>query len=205
MRILLIGPQASGKGTQGDLLAKKLGVRHLATGDLFRAEKQAGTELGKRITMSIDAGELVPDEVTWKMIKAHLDEQRGGWVLDGFPRTLNQAELLDAYAKPEKVVVLDTPDEICIERISGRRICETCGKEYHSKYKPPKQQGVCDVDGSRLIQRPDDNEEAVKRRLEIYHEQTEPLLAHYVDRLVRVDGSPGIDEVWQEIERKLGI
>ncbi len=203
MNILVIGPQASGKGTQADLLAKKLGVPHLSTGDLFRAEKR--TALGRRIAAIMDAGELVPDEVTWQMIKAHLDEEGDGWVLDGFPRTLNQAALLDAHAAPDKVLVLDTPDEICIERISGRRICETCGKDYHVKYKPPKRADVCDLDGGELVQRPDDNEEAVKRRLATYHEQTEPLLIHYADRLITVDGSPGIDDVWQSIQEKLGL
>ncbi len=205
MRLLIIGPQASGKGTQAERLAKRLNVPHLSSGDMFRAEQQSGSELGKKIGALINAGELVPDDLTWAMVRARLAEHPSGWILDGYPRTMAQAELLDAYAKPEKVLVLEVSDAVCIERIAGRRICPTCGRDYHVKYKPPKKPGFCDDDNTRLIQRPDDTEEAVQRRLATYHEQTEPILERYADRLVRVNGEQGIEEVWSEIQEKLGI
>jgi len=205
MKFLIIGPQGSGKGTQADLLAKRLGIPHISSGDLLRAEKQSGSVLGKEIAAMIDKGELVPDTMIWEMIKARLSEHPEGWLLDGYPRQLSQAETLDAYQAPDTVLVLDVPDEVCVERISGRRVCETCGRDYHIKYKPPKEPGKCDVDGSRLVQRTDDYPEAVRKRLADYHAKTAPLIEHYGDKIVRVNGDQGIQDVWQEIQKKLGI
>ncbi len=204
MKLLIIGPQASGKGTQADLLAKRLGAPHLSSGDMLRAEKKSGSELGKEIAAMIDKGTLVPDEMIWAMIKKELDAH-DAWILDGYPRREEQAEMQDKEHAPDKVIILEVSDEVCIQRISGRRICDTCGRDYHIKYKPPQKEGVCDVEGGKLVQRPDDNEEAVKKRLADYHAQTEPLLEHYADRLVWINGDQGIQEVWHEIEKKLGI
>ena len=153
----------------------------------------------------MESGVLVPNTMIWEMVQKQLDAHPEGWILDGFPRKSSQAETLDAHAAPEKVVLLELPDEVCIERISGRRICEICRHDYHLKYKPPKNEGVCDVDGGKLIQRTDDTEEGVKERLAIYHEQTKPLVEHYGDKVVRIDGDQGIQEVWQEMQEKLGI
>ncbi len=205
MRLLIIGPQASGKGTQADLLAKRLGVPHLSSGDMLREEKQRGTPLGKEIAAMIDKGTLVPDGTVWRMIEARLEEHPEGWLLDGYPRNASQAATLDAYAAPEKVLLLEVPDAVCIERISGRRICETCGHDYHVKYKPPKESGKCDIDGGKLVHRTDDYPEAVRQRLAAYHEQTAPLVAHYGRKVIRVNGDQGIQDVWAEVQQKLGI
>ncbi len=204
MKLLIIGPQASGKGTQAERLARRLSIPHLSSGDMFRAERQRGTPLGKRIAAMMDRGELIPDEVTWEMVRGRLAEHPEGWLLDGYPRTLAQAGLLDAHDPPERVLLLEVADKLCVARISGRRICETCGKDYHVTYKPPRAEGRCDLDGGRLVQRPDDNPEAVRTRLAAYHEQTEPLLRHYEEILVRVDGSGGIEEVAEAIAERLG-
>ncbi len=203
MKLLIIGPQASGKGTQADLIAKRLNIPHLSSGDMLREEKRSGSELGKKIASIIDKGELVPDELIWHMINHHLKQHPEGWILDGFPRRLDQAKLLDRHEPPEKVLLLEVPDAVGIERIAGRRICETCGKDYHIKYKPSKEDGVCDADGGRLIQRTDDYPEAVAKRLADYHKQTEPLIHHYERKVVRIDGNKGIEEVWKDIQRRL--
>ncbi len=205
MKLLIIGPQASGKGTQADLIAKRLGVPHLSSGDLLREEKRSGSPLGNEIAALIDKGELLPDMLVWEMIRKRLAEHPEGWVLDGFPRTTSQAAMLDAYQTPEKVVLLDVQDAVCIDRITGRRVCAACGKDYHIKYKPPKREGVCDNDGKELVQRGDDHPDAVRRRLADYHAKTEPLLHRYQDRLIKIKGDQGIQEVWAEIRKRMGI
>ncbi len=202
MKLVIIGPQGSGKGTQAVFLAKRLGAQHLSPGEILREEERRGTRVGREAGALIREGRLLPDELVWSMLKPRLGKE---WILDGFPRTLAQARLLDAEAPPDKVLLLEVPDAVCVERISGRRVCELCGREYHVKYKPPRAAGKCDVDGGRLVQRADDNEAAVRRRLAAYHEKTEPLLAHYADRLVRVNGDQSIKGVWQEIREKLGL
>jgi adenylate kinase len=205
MRLLIIGPQASGKGTQADFIAKRLAIPHLSSGDMFREEQRKKSALGTKVEGLIRKGLLVPDELTWKMVKAHLLEHKDGWVLDGFPRTAPQAQLLDIYSAPDKVLVLEVPDEACLERISGRRVCETCGKDYHVMYKPPKKEGICDLDSGKLLQRADDYPEAVRLRLGAYHEKTAPLIKHYDKKVVRVNGDQSIQKVWKEIGKKLGI
>jgi len=205
MKLLIIGPQASGKGTQADLIAKRLNIPHLASGDLLREEKRSGSELGKEIAAIIDKGDLVPGKIIWEMLHHRIKHHPEGWILDGFPRRVDQAKLIDKHETPEKVILIEIPDEVCIERIAGRRICSVCGKDYHVKYKPPKQEGVCDVDGGNLIQRADDYREAVEKRLQIYHEQTEPVIEHYDSKVVKINGNQGIEEVWREIQRKLNL
>lgn len=205
MQLIIIGPQASGKGTQADFIAKRLNIPHLSSGDMLREESRSTTDFGKKIAKLIDEGELVPDDMIWHMIHRHLKHHSEGWILDGFPRRIEQAKLLDKHQPPEKVVLLEVSDETCIERIAGRRICEKCGRDYHIKYKPPKTEGVCDVDGGRLIMRTDDYPSAVAKRLADYHSQTEQLITHYKEKLVRINGEQGIEEVWQEIQRRLHI
>jgi adenylate kinase len=205
MRLLIIGPQASGKGTQADMLAKRLNIPHLSTGGMFRDEIRSGSALGGKLASFMDKGMLVPDDVVWKMLKAHLVEHPEGWVLDGYPRNAAQTAPLDAVAQPEKVLLLEVPDAVCLERISGRRICAACGQDYHITYKPPKREGVCDLDGGKLLHRADDYPEAVRKRLQTYHASTAPLLKHYAKRLVRINGDQGIREVWAEIKKKLRV
>lgn len=205
MNMLIMGPQASGKGTQASIIAKRLGIPHLASGDMFRNELRSESELGQKLKQKIDAGILIDDETTWELVKANLEKHPEGWILDGFPRTPKQAEMLDNYGVPNRVVALKVPDEICVERIAGRRICKICGHDYHIKYKPPKVEGKCDLDDGQLVQRDDDNEDAVRNRLLQYHELTAPLLKHYRDVLVVINGNQGIEDVRKEIEEKLEL
>lgn len=205
MRLVIIGPQASGKGTQADLIAKRLGIPHVSSGELLREEKRSGSALGREIAALIDNGSLVPDDLIWRMLERKLTGHPEGWILDGYPRTESQAALLAEAYDPDQVILLEVPEQVSVERISGRRICETCGHDYHVKYKPPKRPGTCDADGGRLVQRADDQPEAIKRRLQAYHEKTEPLLRRYQKRLLRINGDQGIEEVWHEIRKKLKI
>ncbi len=203
MKLLIIGPQASGKGTQANRIAKHYGIPHFSTGDLLRAEKASGSALGREIAARIDQGEMVPDELIWNMVKPHLDAHPEGWILDGYPRTIRQAEILDDEVSIDHVILLDVPDEVCIERISGRRICTRCGHIYHLKYSPPRREGVCDLDGAPLKLRADDTPAAVKKRLADYHLKTAPLIDHYAAKLIRIDGRPGIEEVWTSLRAAL--
>ncbi|MFG3495400.1 adenylate kinase [Streptomyces sp. NPDC047928] len=187
MRIVLVGPPGAGKGTQAAFLAKNLLIPHISTGDLFRANISQGTELGKQAKAYMDAGNLVPDEVTIGMAKDRMEQPdaTGGFLLDGFPRNVAQAEALDAMLETEgmkldAVLDLEVPEDEVVKRIAGRRICRNDSSHvFHVTYSPPKQDGVCDVCGGELYQRADDSEETVRTRLEVYHTQTEPIIDHY--------------------------
>ena len=203
MKYFVIGPQGSGKGTQAVHLAKKFDIPHLGAGDMLRAEKASGSDLGKEIAALIDRGKLVPSEMVWTMVKQQLEQHPEGWILDGYPRTLDQADLLDEEHKPDTVILLDVHDEVCVARIEGRRICPVCSKNYHIEYHKPKEAGKCDDDGAALEHRTDDTEKRVRRRLEIYHNKTKKLVDHYADRLVHINGDQEIPVVWAEIEEKL--
>ena len=205
MKLLIIGPQAAGKGTQADLLAKKLGIPHISTGEILREEERKGTPFGVAIGRRINDGSLIPDNLIWQITQERLDQNPNGWILDGFPRNEEQAKTLDAHAPVDKVLIIDVPKEVTIERISGRRICSSCGKDYHVKYKPPQKENCCDDDRSALEQREDDTPKAIEKRLAIYHMSTEPLIQHYKERVIMINGNQGIQEVFAEIQQKLGL
>ncbi|WP_329117125.1 adenylate kinase [Streptomyces sp. NBC_01353] len=187
MRIVLVGPPGAGKGTQAAFLAKNLDIPHISTGDLFRANISQGTELGLKAKAYMDAGDLVPDEVTIGMAKDRMEQPDAvnGFLLDGFPRNVAQAEALDTVLKAEDmqldaVLDLEVPEDEVVKRIAGRRICRNDSAHvFHVTYTPPKTAGVCDVCGGELYQRDDDSEETVRRRLEVYHTQTEPIIDYY--------------------------
>jgi adenylate kinase len=187
MRIVLVGPPGAGKGTQAAFLAQNLSIPHISTGDLFRANISKQTELGKLAKSYMDAGNLVPDEVTIGMAKDRMEQSdaEGGFLLDGFPRNVSQAEALDEMLQTEgmkldAVLDLEVPEEEVVKRIAGRRICRNDSSHvFHVSYKAPKKEGVCDVCGGELYQRDDDSEETVRKRLEVYHTQTEPIIDYY--------------------------
>ncbi|MFI1246167.1 adenylate kinase [Streptomyces anulatus] len=187
MRIVLVGPPGAGKGTQAAYLAQNLSIPHIATGDLFRANISRGTDLGKQARAYMDAGQLVPDEVTIGMAKDRMAQSDavGGFLLDGFPRNVGQAEALDVMLKDEGVKLdavldLEVPEDEVVKRIAGRRVCRNNSAHvFHLTYNPPKAEGVCDTCGGELYQRDDDSEETVRTRLEVYHTQTEPIIDYY--------------------------
>ena len=213
MKIILMGAPGSGKGTQAELLMDHLGIPHISTGEIFRENMKKKTQLGQKAGEYIVKGLLVPDEVTCEMLFDRLedDDCKGGFILDGFPRTINQAQILDNYLNQkgyeiDKVVNIDIPDESVIRRLSGRRVCSICSTTYHVEYDKPKKEGVCDSCHSPLIQRKDDSPETIKARLVTYHESSEPLIGYYKQkcRLAVVDGTRDINEISQDIIALLG-
>lgn len=218
MNLVILGPPGAGKGTQAVRLAQAFSLRHLSSGDLLRAERARGSELGKKAAEYMDAGKLVPDEIIIGAVLAQLSSlgDKAGLLLDGFPRTVAQAESLDkalaeAGKRVDAVPALAVPDEMILDRITGRRTCPRCNAVYHVKTLPPAQEGICDADGTALVQRPDDTAEVVKQRLDAYHRQTAPLEAYYRKKglLVEVDGSLEMDAVFRAlskaVRRRLGM
>jgi adenylate kinase len=208
LNLIFLGPPGAGKGTQAQRLRDDFQLPYIATGDMLREAVKDGSELGRKAREYMDAGKLVPDELIIAMFVERLQQgdTGDGFVLDGFPRTIPQAEALEKELEKlgrriTAVLLIDVPDEVLVERISGRRVCVKAGHNYHVKYDPPKHDEVCDQDGSRLIQRDDDKPEVVRERLRTYHEQTEPLIDYYDDRglLRRFDGTRSPDEVHQHI------
>jgi adenylate kinase len=214
MRIVLVGPPGAGKGTQAAFLAKNLGIPHISTGDLFRANISQGTELGKQAKAYMDAGKLVPDEVTIGMAKDRMEQPdaANGFLLDGFPRNVSQAEALDEMLKAEgmkldAVLDLEVPEDEVVKRIAGRRICRNDSSHvFHVTYKQPKSEGVCDVCGGELYQRDDDSEETVRTRLEVYHTQTEPIIDYYAAQglVVTISALGKVEEVTGRAMEALG-
>lgn len=207
-----MGLPGAGKGTQAEKISKEYNIPHISTGDMFRLAIKEGTELGKKAKNFMDQGELVPDEVTIGIVQERLskDDCKQGFLLDGFPRTIAQAEALhnllsDMKESLDYVLHVDVPEEKLIERLTGRRICPTCGATYHVMYNPPQKEGLCDKDGSELIQREDDTPETVKNRLAVNIKQTQPLMDFYNDKgyLVTVNGDQDIDLVFSDIQAKL--
>ncbi|MDP3178475.1 MAG: adenylate kinase [Spirochaetaceae bacterium] len=192
MKLIFLGPPGAGKGTIADLAVAQLGVPHISTGDLFRAAVKNGTELGLKVKGIMASGGLVPDELTIALVRERLSagDAAKGWILDGFPRTIPQAEALEKIAGADKVVNFEASDEVVVGRLAGRRVCRSCGKIYHEKNMPPKRLGVCDVDGGELYTRDDDQEGAIRVRLETYRKQTAPLIDWYGRRgsLLTIDG-----------------
>lgn len=208
MKIVMLGAPGAGKGTQAAMVAEKYGIPHISTGDIFRANIQNNTALGMEAKKYMDQGLLVPDELTVKILLDRVagEDCRGGYVLDGFPRTIPQAEVLDeALAKQgEKIdyaVDVDVPDENIVKRMSGRRACLKCGATYHIEHIPPKKEGVCDHCGEELVLRDDDRQETVMNRLKVYHEQTQSLIQYYTQKgvLKVVDGTKEMKDVFQMI------
>ncbi|MZD08317.1 adenylate kinase [Streptomyces sp. SID5785] len=214
MRIVLVGPPGAGKGTQAAFLAKNLSIPHISTGDLFRANISQGTELGKKAKSYMDAGQLVPDEVTIGMAKDRMEQPDAvnGFLLDGFPRNVSQAEALDVALKTDDVKLdavldLEVPEDEVVKRIAGRRICRNDSAHvFHVEYKQPKADGVCDTCGGELYQRDDDKEETVRKRLEVYHTQTEPIIGYYREQgLVKTISALGkVEEVTARAMEALG-
>ena len=202
-----MGPQGSGKGTQADTLSQKLGAPHISTGEIFRENIKNRTELGKKIDSIVKSGALVPDKITNEITKQRLEQKdcSNGFILDGFPRNLTQAEFLDKVKEIGLVLEVWISDEEAIKRISQRRTCPKCQKVYHLIYNPPKNNEICDECGQKLIVREDDREEAVKNRLKIYHEQTKPLIDYYKAKgaYEQIDGMPPIPEVTAQIDKIL--
>ena len=213
MKIIMLGAPGAGKGTQAKMIADKYGVPHISTGDIFRANIKNGTELGMEAKKYMDQGLLVPDELTVRILldRVAQDDCKNGYVLDGFPRTIPQAEVLDSELTKlgdhiDYAINVDVPDENIVKRMSGRRACLTCGATYHIEHVPPKKEGICDVCGSELVLRDDDKPETVKNRLNVYHEQTQPLIDFYTEKgvLKTVDGTGPMEEVFAAITAILG-
>jgi adenylate kinase len=213
MKIIMLGAPGAGKGTQAKMIAEKYGIPHVSTGDIFRANIKNGTELGMEAKKYMDQGLLVPDELTVRILldRVAQDDCKNGYVLDGFPRTIPQAEVLDSELTKlgdhiDYAINVDVPDENIVKRMSGRRACLTCGATYHIEHVPPKKEGICDVCGSELVLRDDDKPETVKNRLNVYHEQTQPLIDFYTEKgvLKTVDGTVPMEEVFAAITAILG-
>ena len=213
MKIIMLGAPGAGKGTQAKKIAEKYNIPHISTGDIFRANIKNGTELGKKAQTYMDQGLLVPDELVVDLVVDRVGQEdcKDGYVLDGFPRTIPQAEALDkALAaigeKMDYAIDVDVPDENIVRRMGGRRACVGCGATYHLEYAPTKVEGICDRCGAALILRDDDKPETVKKRLAVYHEQTQPLIDYYTAAgiLRTVDGTVDINDVFQTIVGLLG-
>ena len=213
MKIIMLGAPGAGKGTQAKMIAEKCGIPHISTGDIFRANIKNGTELGAKAKEYMDKGLLVPDELVCDLVVDRIQQAdcEKGYILDGFPRTIPQAEALEnalnaIEQKLDYAIDIDVPDENIINRMSGRRACVGCGATYHVQFNPTKVEGKCDVCGESLILRDDDKPETVKKRLDVYHTQTQPLIDFYSARkvLVEVDGTQSMDKVFEDIMKILG-
>ncbi|MGN9172205.1 adenylate kinase [Lachnospiraceae bacterium HCP1S3_A8] len=213
MKIIMLGAPGAGKGTQAKKIAEKYQIPHISTGDIFRANIKGGTELGMKAKTFMDQGMLVPDEITIGMLMDRIGQEDcvNGYVLDGFPRTIPQAEsltkaLAERGEKVDYAINVDVPDENIINRMSGRRACLGCGATYHITFNPPVKEGICDTCGQELVLRDDDKPETVKKRLDVYHQQTQPLIDYYknAEVLAEVDGTQPMDAVFQGIVEILG-
>ncbi len=213
MRVVLMGPPGAGKGTQAKYLVEKFGMVHLSSGDILRAERADGSELGEKLKSYMDAGELVPDEIVVEIMAKAIAKQDAdkGLLLDGFPRTVAQAQALDKQLEQlglplEAVLVIEADESLLVDRITGRRSCPDCGRVYHIRNIPPAKEGVCDVCGAELLQRDDDTEEVVRQRLTAYRGQTEPVIEYYATggrKMITLDGGAPLEEVAQQAAEAL--
>ncbi len=212
LRIILLGAPGAGKGTQAKSISNKYNIPHISTGDIFRKNISERTPLGIEAKKYIDNGQLVPDELTIDIIKSRLVEEdcENGYLLDGYPRTVEQAKALDLFlnereANLDTALLIKVPREFILERMTGRRVCPSCGASYHVKFNPPKNEGICDICGSDIIQRDDDTEITVNKRLDIYEAQTHPLIEYYKSRdlLSEVDGTQAINDVFESVSKVL--
>lgn len=212
MIVVLMGPPGAGKGTQAEMIVKQYGLPHISTGDMFRSAAAEGTALGLKAKEFVDAGHLVPDEITIGIVRERLQKADclNGCLLDGFPRTLAQAEALDSMLKGlgrkiDRVLYFEVPFDVLVSRLTGRQICRKCGATFHVRFQPPKQAGVCDSCGGELYVREDDKEETAKHRLDVYLMQTAPLVDYYLEseRLSEIDAMAPIDEVMASIQKTL--
>jgi adenylate kinase len=212
MKIILLGPPGAGKGTQAANIVETYGVPHISTGDIFRKNIKEGTELGKKAQEYINQGKLVPDELTCGLVASRISEDdcKDGFMLDGFPRNIFQAEYLNKYLTEnnvalDKVINIEVDSELLIERACGRRICKNCGATYHIKFNPSKKDGICDVCQSALTQRPDDNEETVSQRIQVYLSETKPLVDYYTEKnvIANINGNQDINKVFEDIKAAL--
>jgi adenylate kinase len=210
MKIVLLGPPGAGKGTQGVVLSKSYKIPHISTGDILREAVKTGTPMGKKAKAFMDSGGLVPDEVVVGIVVDRLgqNDTRKGYILDGFPRTLKQAEALDAALKRIKsgidmVLYFEIPEDAAIERLTGRRVCKKCGANFHIKNIPPEKEGICDKCGAELFQRPDDRLETVKNRLKVYELQTKPLIEYYTKKgiLNKVSGALDVKDLFEVLSK----
>ena len=213
MNIIMLGAPGAGKGTFSAFLEERYSLPHIATGDIFRENIKNNTELGQKAKSYMDQGLLVPDELVVSLVADRLakDDCKAGFILDGFPRTLVQAEALketlaDMGAQIDYALDFECPDDFIIERMAGRRVCKGCGASYHLVNVPPKQEGICDVCGAELIQRKDDNEETVANRIEVYNKETKPLIDYYEKAgcIAHIDGTTGLENVFNTITEILG-
>jgi adenylate kinase len=208
-KIVILGPQGSGKGTQAEFLAEKLGIPDISIGQLLRDEVKKQSEISGQIDEYLKRGELVPNAITHKLAEERIKapDCAKGFIFDGFPRILIQAKFLDTITEITNVLEIWISDEEALRRLSGRRTCSVCGKIYHLEFNPPQKENVCDECGSGLIQRPDDTPEGVHQRLKIYHEETEEVIKYYAEKgiLIKINGEQGIEEVRGEIEEKMGM
>lgn len=212
MRMILLGPPGAGKGTQAKLISEKYSIPHISTGDIFRKNISEKTPLGVKAKGYMDKGQLVPDELTIDLVNDRLTHEdcKTGFLLDGFPRTVKQAEALENFLNKnnqslDTALLINVPSSFILERMTGRRVCPSCGASYHIKFNPPKIEGICDVCKAEVIQRKDDTEETVKERIEVYDRQTQPLVDFYAskDQLFVVDGTQSIDQVFETISNHI--
>ncbi len=207
MKLILLGAPGAGKGSHAKLISKKYNIPQISMGDIIRENIKQGSELGLKFKSYADKGNLVPDELVIELLKDRLkkDDCENGYILDGFPRTLAQAEALENIAEIDKVLLLDCTEETVVQRLSGRRTCKRCGKIFHMTNMPPKVEGICDACKGELFQRDDDNEETIKNRLNVFREQTSPLIEFYKNKniLKTVDANPQLEEAYPNVEKAL--